>query len=106
MSFYEDMEKALLEAIEMEKGEVALTKRDDMPATTYIVSEKEYVLIDEFVRIRKEEKISQKKLSELTGNTQQAISRLERKENCPSLKLFVSLVDALGYEVILKKKNS
>jgi len=107
MSFYDDMEKALLEATEIEKGETVLTKRENMSATTYIVSEKEYDLIDEFIKIRKKEKISQAKLSELTGNKQQVISRLERKQNSPSLKLFVTLVDALGYELkIIKKETS
>lgn len=40
----------------------------------------------------------------MTGNHQQAISRFETKENSPSLKMFYTIVNALGYEVQLVKK--
>ena len=31
--------------------------------------------------------------------------RIENKENSPSLKLFFSIVDALGYEIKIEKKQ-
>ena len=31
--------------------------------------------------------------------------RIENKENSPSLKLFFSIVDALGYEIKIEKNN-
>ena len=40
MGFYQDLEKSLLEAIEMEKGDITLTQKENMPAPTFIVSEK------------------------------------------------------------------
>ena len=51
----------------------------------------------------KEQNISQSQLAKLTGNKQQAISRMENKEHSPSLKLFYSMVNALGYELKLVK---
>ena len=104
MSFYEDMEKSLLEAIEIEKGNIPVTERKGMPATTYYISESDKELVDKLVEIRKKENISQKQLAEMTGNKQQAISRTEKKEHSPSLKLFCNLVNALGYELKLVKK--
>ena len=103
MGFYEDIEKSLLEAIEMEKGNIPLEKRENMPAPTYIVAEKEQRLIDEMVELRKKHSISQRELAEMTGNKQQAISRIEKKENSPSLKTFYNILNALGYELKIQK---
>lgn len=105
MSFYEDMEKSLLEAIEIEKGNIPVTERKGMPAPTYYISESDKELVDELVAIRKKENISQKQLAEMTRNKQQAISRTEKKEHSPSLKLFCNLINALGYELKLVKKR-
>ena len=75
-----------------------------MPAPTFVASDKEEKLIDELVVIRKQQNISQSELARLTGNKQQAISRLEKKEHSPSLKLFYSMVNALGYDLKIVKR--
>ena len=41
MSFYEDMVKSLSEAIEMERGNLLLKEKDNMPAPTFCVEEAE-----------------------------------------------------------------
>ena len=106
MSFYEDMEKSLLEAIEIEKCNIPLTERKGMPAPTYYISEDDKKLVEDIIEIRKKENISQAELAEMTGNSQQAISRFEKKIHSPSLKLFANIVNALGYELqIVKKPN-
>ena len=56
------------------------------------------------VSLRKQEKITQTQLAEITGNKQQVISRIEKKENSPSLRLFCNILDALGYELRIQKK--
>lgn len=106
MGFYEDMEKSLLEAIEMEKGNIPIVQRENMPAPTFIASDKEKELIDELISLRKEQNMSQSQLAKLTGNKQQAISRMEKKEHSPSLKLFYSMLNALGYELQIVKKSA
>lgn len=69
-------------------------------------SREEYRLIGEMIHLRKQEKITQSKLAELTGNKQQVISRIEKKENNPSLRMFCNILSALGYELqIVKKVN-
>ena len=65
----------------------------------------EYKLIGEMISLRKQKKITQSELALLTGNKQQVISRIERKENIPSLKLFTNILDALGYQLRIVKKN-
>lgn len=103
MGFYEDIERSLLEAIEMEIGNIPLEQRENMPAQTYVAADREKELIDELVNLRKEQNISQSQLAKLTGNKQQAISRIEKKEHSPSLKLFFSMVNALGYDLQIVK---
>lgn len=103
MGVYDDIEKSLLEAIAIDKGNVQLSKRENMPALTLYSADKEHELIDELVKLRKEQNITQSQLAMMTGNKQQAISRTEKKEHSPSLKLFYSMARALGYEVKLVK---
>ena len=93
--FFDDTMQGLLEAVAIEKGEISLEQKQNMPAPTFVASDKEKELIDELINIRKEKNISQSELAKLTGNKQQAISRLETKEHSPSLKLFYSMVNAL-----------
>lgn len=97
--FFDETMQGLLEAVAIEKGEVPLTEKADMPALTYTAIEKEKELIDELVNIRKQLNISQTELARLTGNKQQVISRIEKKEHSPSLKLFYSMVSAMGYDL-------
>ena len=101
--FFEETMQGLLEAIEMEKGEVPLVEKKNMPAPTFVAADAEQKLIDEIVHIRKEKSISQSDLAKIIGVKQQAISRLENKEHSPSLKLFYSMVHALGYELKVEK---
>lgn len=105
MGLYEDMEKGLLEAIEIEKGNIPLTEREDMPAPTFFAADREKELIDSVINLRREQNISQSKLADMTGNKQQAISRTEKKEHSPSLKLFCNIVNALGCELQIVNKE-
>lgn len=72
--------------------------------TNWDESREEYRLIGEMISLRKKEKITQSKLAEMTGNKQQVISRIENKENSPSLRLFCNLVSALGYRLKIEKR--
>ena len=69
-------------------------------------SRAEYRLIGEMISLRKKKKITQKELALLTGNKQQVISRIERKESIPTIRAFSRILDALGYELQIVKKKS
>ncbi len=69
-------------------------------------SSAEYKLIGEMISLRKQENITQKELAALTGNKQQVISRIERKESIPTIRAFSNILDALGYELQIVKKES
>ncbi len=69
-------------------------------------SREEYRLIGEMISLRKAEKITQSQLAAITGSKQQVISRIEKKECSPSLKIFCSMLNALGYELQIVKKGN
>ncbi len=68
-------------------------------------SRNEYKLLAELVKIRKEANLSQTELAERSGNKQQVISRIENKENSPTLKTLCSILDVLGYEIKIQPKQ-
>lgn len=69
-------------------------------------SRAEYELIGEMIELRKKENITQGQLAAITGSKQQTISRIERKEMMPTLRVFNKLLDALGYELQIVKKGN
>ena len=69
-------------------------------------SRAEYKLIGEMISLRKQENITQKELASLTGNKQQVISRIERKESILTIRASSHILDALGYELRIVKKKS
>ena len=55
---------------------------------------------------RKNQNMTQSELKELTGLTQQVISRIEKNnEISPSLKNLIKYVNAIGYELTLQPKQ-
>ena len=68
-------------------------------------SREEYKLIGEMISLRKAEKITQSQLAAITGSKQQVISRIEKKESSPSMKIFCNMLNALGYELQIVKKQ-
>ena len=89
------------------KNEIQKQKQNDPEfRKAWDDSRAEYRLIGEMISLRKQENITQKKLASLTGNKQQVISRIERKESIPTIRAFSHILDALGYELqIVKKKQ-
>lgn len=67
-------------------------------------SREEYCLIGEMTALRKAGKITQEELARLTGSRQQVISRIEKRENSPSLRSFCNILSALGYQLKIVKK--
>ena len=68
-------------------------------------SRNEYALIQEMIKIRKEQHITQTQLAKMTGNKQQAISRIEKKLVKPSLSTFCKIINSLGYDLKIVKNH-
>jgi len=59
----------------------------------------------ELADARRNNNISQAQLTEITGLTQQTISRIEKNSDIsPSLKILLKYITAIGYELKLVKK--
>lgn len=87
-------------------SQIAEKRKNDAEFNTlWQESRNEYKLIAELVKIRKEAHLSQTDLAEKSGNKQQAISRIENKENSPTLKTLCSILDVLGYEIKFEPKQ-
>ena len=62
-------------------------------------SRTEYYVLGELVKLRKAKGLSQFELAEKSGNKQQVISRIENKENSPTLKTLCNILDVLDYDI-------
>ena len=62
-------------------------------------SRTEYNVLGNLIKLRKEKGLSQVELAGLSGNKQQVISRIENRENSPTLKTLCSILDVLGYDI-------
>ena len=68
-------------------------------------SRNEYKLISEIIKFRKQLGFSQSELAKKSGNKQQVISRIEKKENSPTLKTLCSILNTMGYELVIELKK-
>jgi DNA-binding XRE family transcriptional regulator len=65
---------------------------------------KEYELIEQIVRIRKNLNITQAELAEKANVSQQAISRLEKEKHIPKIDTLLKIVDGLGLKLVLTER--
>lgn len=79
-------------------------EKDKAFAKQWDESRNEYKLIQEMIKIRKEQHITQTQLAKMTGNKQQSISRIEKKLVKPSLATFCKIINTLGYDLKIVKR--
>lgn len=82
-----------------------------MNSKEYIKREKtimdmEYSIITNYIKLRKNAKISQEQLANETNVIRTTIARIERNLNSPQLKTMLELLEPLGYtlEIVPIKK--
>ena len=68
------------------------------------ISEIEYDLIMQIVKIRQENKISQKQIEKLTGISQANVARFEKNTHSASMSTVIKILNAMGYKFVIKKK--
>ena len=69
------------------------------------ISKQEYELIMEIIKIRVNQKITQKELASLTGIPQPNIARFEKNTHSSSLSTVIKILDSLGYRINVEKKK-
>ncbi len=71
-----------------------------------IISNEEFDLICEYIKLRNESNISQSELARRVGIARSTIARMEKNMHSMSIGNFVKVLNALGYKLeILKKEN-
>ena len=84
----------------------ALLDSDPELRRKFDAEQKEFEFRLKLARARRERSFTQNNIKDVTGLTQQAISRIEKGANdrSPTLKTLIRYVDALGYELTLTQK--
>lgn len=80
-------------------------KKDPEFNKSWDENRQEYKLIGDLIQKRKEKGLSQADLSERTGIKQQVISRIENRENSPTLKILNKIAGALDCDVKLVSRH-
>ena len=86
------------------KSAVKEQRKDKEFDLEYNKIKQEYKLIEKFVEIRKEKNITQKELADITGVSQQAISRLELEKHIPKMDTFIKILDGLNLELTIRER--
>lgn len=66
----------------------------------------EYAFIDEFIKLRKEKKLSQQKVADLSDVIRETITRIENKITSPQLNTLIKILKSLGYTVKIVPINN
>ena len=69
-------------------------------------SENYYDLIFEFTGLRKKNEISQGELARMSGVARSIICRYEKHDCVPTLLNFTKVLNAMGYELCIRKKET
>jgi DNA-binding XRE family transcriptional regulator len=64
-------------------------------------SRMEYDLLGQFMKLRKEQGLSQADIAEMSGSTQQVVSRIEKHEQSPTLKTLCNWANVLNVDIKL-----
>ena len=70
-----------------------------------IITNEEFDLICEYIKIRNKAKMSQQELANRTGLAQSTIARMEKNLHSASLATFIKILNALNYKMILTEKQ-
>src|SRR5665648_927270 len=94
------MEVIIMPFIEDDIDEVIETEKakDSKFAKGFDLTQREYNLICEMIKVRKIKGLTQKELAQSLAFKQQVISRIETRREVPSLRNVLKISDALGLD--------
>lgn len=70
------------------------------------ISNEEFNLISQIVKVRIENNKTQKEIAEITGISQPNITRFEKNIHSASLSTTIKILDALGYKLTIEKNKT
>lgn len=65
----------------------------------------EYEFIENFIKFRKNENLSQQSLSDACGVIRETISRIETHKMSPTIHNILKILDSRGYTLVIEKKQ-
>ena len=71
-----------------------------------IISNEEFDLICEYIKLRNESNISQSELARRVGIARSTIARMERNLHSISLGTFIKLLEVINYKLEITKKEN
>jgi len=83
-----------------------LTEQKDADVVVWDSRRMEYKILADLIELRKIKGITQIDMAKKSGIKQQAISRIEKKENSPTLKTLCALADVLDVDIQLVPRHS
>ena len=88
---------------EEKRKRMELLKNSVKAREAHALFEKEIALKQALIDARKKENLTQQQLSELTGLSQQAISRLEKGVENANVSTLLKYLNGLGYQLTVSK---
>ena len=87
----------------MNLGDDAMNKIDNYIEQEKQISDMEYELITEFIRLRKEANLSQQDIANQTNIIRTTVARIENGMNSPQIKTMLQMLEPLGYTLKIEK---
>lgn len=78
-------------------------KQDEFK-TSFESLRREYDLVDQIIRIRKNLRITHSQLAGLSNVSIKTISRLEKEKHIPKFDTFLKIIDGLGMKLTMTKR--
>ena len=88
--------------INVEEKIEQLKQSDSEFKTAWDNSQEEYRILMEIVALRKQKGMTQAEVAEATGIKQQALSRMENRDNSPTLRTICLILNKLGFQLEIK----
>lgn len=67
------------------------------------ICDMEYALIEEFIKLRKEAKLSQQDIADHCNVIRTTVARIENQMNSPQVKTMLQMLEPLGYTLKIEK---
>lgn len=80
-------------------------KEDEFKNKELILSNLEYELICDFIKLRKEKKLTQKRLAEEACIIRETIARIENQMVSPQINTLIKILEPMGYTLKIENIN-
>ena len=84
-------------------NEIILKKVEEYIEISKTISDMEYELITEYIKLRKDACLSQQDIAEKSNLIRTTVARIENQMNSPQIKTMLKILKPLGYTLKIEK---